>query len=102
MKYLFGKLCLSKRSEYFKKFTKILQLKKYKIVCCYAGFSHSLFQTVDGRILSCGSNKCGELLLQSSPSDKGVFSPTETTIAGNATFCIAGCRIRCTVTSSFF
>ena len=70
-------------------FTEILSLVGYKISKVYAGCSHSLFQTRKLKILSCGSNRYGELLLSSGPGNS-VYSPTETTINGGAELCIAG------------
>lgn len=45
------------------KFTEVKSLKKFKIVEAYAGFSHSLFKTNDGKIISIGMNSCGEMLI---------------------------------------
>ena len=41
------------------------------------------------KILSCGSNINGQLLLSNDPGEV-VYTPTETTIRGGSTFCIAG------------
>ncbi|KAK8837309.1 hypothetical protein M9Y10_036740 [Tritrichomonas musculus] len=85
----FGKLGIGKGKMCLSSFTEISSLDGHKIRSAYAGCGHSLFVTRDGKILSCGTNQYGQLLLSSGPS-KDVYSPTETTITGGATFCIAG------------
>lgn len=90
---LSGKLCFGKRTEYFNKFKKISALKKFRIVSVFAGFDHSLFQTNDGRVLSCGDNRNGQLLLNEKPREKKFDSPEETIFYKNAKNCIAGCRL---------
>lgn len=67
----------------------ISSLQGYKIKAAYAGLYHSLFQTAEGQILSCGSNGCSQLLLDKAFNGI-VYLPTKTTITGGATFCIAG------------
>lgn len=64
--------------------------ERYKIRSVSAGFNHSLFVTQEGKVLSCGENFRGELLLSSVPKDERVYTPTETTITSDAAFCIAG------------
>lgn len=58
---------------------------------------HSLFESQDGKVLSCGTNQHGELLLNSEINDNPeleyVYLPVETTIKDGATFCIAGSRL---------
>ena len=85
-----GRLGLGEETESVSSFTEISSLLGYEIRAAYAGFSHSLFETREGKILSCGSNFYGQLLLSSGPSKEKVYSPRETTITGGATFCIAG------------
>ena len=58
----------------------------------YAGYNHSLFETREYKILSCGNNFFDELL--SSDPGQDIYSPTETRISGGAAFCIAGFNIR--------
>ena len=82
-----GQLGIGQKIESVSSFMKI-QLEGYKICEVYAGVSHSLFKTKEGQILSCGSNKYGQLFLKE-PCEN-VFQPTETTIIGGATFCVAG------------
>ena len=84
-----GKLGFSKETSSVPSFTEIWSLSSHKIRAAYAGCSHSLFETRDGKILACGFNYHNELLLSYSPSNC-VYSPTEITITGGATFCIAG------------
>lgn len=55
----------------------------------YASWSHSLFQTEEGKILACGSNLAGELL-GNNLSSKCYYLPIETVINEGATFCFAG------------
>lgn len=87
---LYGKLGFDKENEKIEKFTEIESLRAYKIVHAYAGDDHSLFQTESGKIIACGKNNFGQLLLENGPSDECVYSPVETSIEKGATFCIAG------------
>ena len=87
-----GKLGLDKETGSVSSFTLISSLERYEIKAAYAGDVHSLFETHEGKILACGRNEKGELLLKSGSSDN-VYSPTETMITGGAKFCIAGHRI---------
>ncbi|KAK8883703.1 hypothetical protein M9Y10_042801 [Tritrichomonas musculus] len=72
-------------------FTEIKSLSKHKIISASAGFYHSLFITLEGKVLACGYNNFGELLIYT-PTPK-VYLPIETTITSGASFCIAGCNI---------
>lgn len=74
--------------DYNSKVEVISSLNKYKIVKAYAGYSHSLFQTKEGMILSCGTNQFGELVLDK--TSRGCEFPTETIVKSGASFCIAG------------
>ena len=40
--------------------------------------------------MACGSNACGELLLQSEPGEEKSYAPFKTSVKGDALFCIAG------------
>lgn len=82
-----GQLGLGEEIKRFSSFTEISSLDEYDIRAAYDGDDHSLFETREGTILSCGNNKLGQLIL-SSLSRENVYSPTETTIAGSSTFCI--------------
>lgn len=62
----------------------------YKIISAYAGYNHSLFQTDTGKILACGDNNYGQLLLENGPSSECIKTPIETSINEGASFCIAG------------
>ena len=84
-----GQLGLGEETESVSSFTEISSLFKYEITSAYAGDRHSLFVTSEGKILSCGNNEFGQLLLSSGPSEK-IYLPTETTITKDAEFCIAG------------
>ncbi|KAK8843106.1 hypothetical protein M9Y10_025297 [Tritrichomonas musculus] len=87
---LCGALCLGKGVRKTDKFTKVASLEKYKITGAYAGSFHSLFRTEDGKVLSCGSNAFGELMLDRFAKNDKIYSPVETTIESGASFCIAG------------
>lgn len=84
-----GRLGLGKETRSVSSFTAISSLCGYKIRAAYAGGSHSLFETSEGKILSCGRNYYGQILLSSGKGDD-VYSPKETMITEGATFCIAG------------
>lgn len=84
-----GKLGLGKEITKVNIFTEIKTLNKYKIKMAYASWSHSLFQTEEGKILACGSNLAGELL-GNNLSSKCYYLPIETVINEGATFCFAG------------
>lgn len=68
--------------------TEISSLFRYEIIATYTGGLHSHFENREGKIISCGCNDCGQLLLSNVVSDD-VYSPKETITSG-ATFCIAG------------
>lgn len=82
-----GQLGIDRREA--DEFTEISSLKKYKITSASAGGWHSLFLTSDGKVLACGYNRYGQLLLNN-PSEKNIDSPIETTITTGATFIYAG------------
>lgn len=86
-----GELGIGEAAPEFGQFTQIKTLSEYKIVAAYAS-DHSLFQTDDGRILACGSNRCGELI-GSQPTKMCFYSPVETGVDRGATFCVAGWEI---------
>ena len=88
--YLSGQFNKEKGAKSTKSFTKISSLSGYKIRAAYSEDFYTLFETQEGKILSCGSNKNGQLLLSSGPSEEKVLLPTETTITGGATFCVTG------------
>ena len=74
--------CITTTNE----FTEIKSLNKYKIIKSYAGSAHSLFQTIEGKIIACGRNNYGQCL----NDNHQISTPIETSIQNNATFCIAG------------
>lgn len=86
----FGQLGIGRGHGKIDEFTEIPIPKKYKIVAAFAGYEHSLFLTESGMVLACGYNICGELLLYSEPSENRVYTPAETSITKDTTFCIAG------------
>lgn len=87
---LCGQLGFPQGTEKVEKFTEIPSLKDRKIKRAYAGYSHSLFQTEDGKILGCGRNRCGQLFTKEVGKDD-VFTPIEAEINGNdIRFCEAG------------
>ena len=85
----YGQLGLGEGTGQISTFTLISSLERFVIRAAYAGFCHSLFETVEGKILSCGHNGFGELLLSSGPGEN-IYFPKETTITSGATFCITG------------
>lgn len=85
-----GQLGFGKQRTLSSKFIQILALNKHKIVSASAGCFHSLFITSEGKVLACGINGCGQLLLKTRPSKKYIYSPVETVIKSGASFCIAG------------
>ena len=85
-----GELGVGKGRSDVPSFTEISSLSGHKIRAAYAGCYHSLFETCEGRVLACGCNSYGQLLLRGDPSNENVYSPAETTITGDATFCVAG------------
>lgn len=69
-------------------FIEIPTLNEQKIRAAYAGTCFSLFQTKEGKILSCGWDNHGQLLKIDKSERTEVF-PTETLVKSGATFCIA-------------
>lgn len=90
----YGEIGLGENYEEVETFTLIEALKAQKIVAAYAGYSHSLFRTDKGKILACGYNGFGQMLLNE-PSYQNNYLPIETTIKSGATFCIAGHALSC-------
>lgn len=65
-------------------FTELECLKEYEIVAASTSWFHTLFLTKTGKVLAMGSNKDGELLLESGPSNEPFYFPVETSIKENA------------------
>lgn len=87
-----GRMGFEARFNNLPVFTEIFTLNQYKIRAAYAGCLHSLFETSDGQILSCGCNENGQFFLKNKFS-KDVYLPNETKIIEGATFCVAGYRL---------
>lgn len=86
-----GMLALGRMKKEAKKFTEITALKKEKIKLAVAGTNHSIFVTVDCKLLCCGCNDCGQLPLNEKPGKKkNVYSPVESDLKSKPVFCIAG------------
>lgn len=83
-------LCLGENVRRANKFTKDASLEKYRIKEAYTCYNHSLFLTEKGKVLACGGNRYGELLLDRCDDDEVIFRPVETIIESGASFCIAG------------
>ena len=87
-----GQLGLGRGTGEVSSFTEISSLGRREIRSASAGDFHSLFETREGKILSCGRNGCGELLL-SGGRGGDVHSPAEAAVAGCAGFCTAGSSV---------
>lgn len=85
-----GRLGLGKEIEEVDKFTEIESLSGHVIKAVFAGSTHSLFVSSEGKVFACGSNTCGELFLAGDPCEEFAFNPVETLIEKDAVFCIAG------------
>lgn len=87
----YGKLGFDFKIDNVEKFSKIYNLKNFMIKSAFAGSGHSLFQTIEGKVLACGKNNNGQLLLQSGPTKEDVYFPVEVTpLKSPSSFCIAG------------
>ena len=86
----YGELGFEQGRSEVPSFTEVSSLSGHKIRAAYAGCYHSLFENNEGKVLACGRNYYGQLLLKSGPSNECFYSPAETTIKGGATFCVAG------------
>ena len=83
-----GVLGLGKEVKSVSSFTEVSSLSGYKITHASAGHFHSLFQTNEGKILSCGGNFNGALLLNNELGND-IYLPRETTITSGSSFCFA-------------
>lgn len=84
-----GRIGLGKSQDESLEFTQMKELKKYKIISASAGINHSLFVTSEGKVLACGSNSYGQLILKDD-RHKDYYTPEETMIKSGAKFCLAG------------
>ncbi|KAK8837373.1 hypothetical protein M9Y10_036806 [Tritrichomonas musculus] len=89
-----GELGLGQNIKKVYEFTEVLSLRDKKIISAYAGTVHSIFQSSDGKIFTCGSNYNGALLIDIKAPTQ--YEPIETAITG-VSFCITG-----TFTSAYF
>ena len=89
----FGQLGLGQGTKSVTSFTLISSLGAYEIRAAYVGNRHSLFETREGKIISCGYNNRGQLNLECGPSEECIYLPTEADIKGNVTFCTVGCNL---------
>ena len=85
-----GQLGLGEKKRASPRFVEIRSLIGKGVRAAHAGNRHSLFESREGKVLSCGNNSYGQLFLSTGPSKSCVYSPTDTTVASGATFCIAG------------
>ena len=85
-----GELGFDKKIKSVSSFKNISSLEGYNIRASYAGFSHSLFETNEGKILSCGHNKFAQLLL-SREERENVYFPLKTIIT-NILFYFLNCK----------
>lgn len=79
----------------FFEFEKNILFYNYKIIAVYDGCDYSMFQTDEGKIISCGSNNCGKLLINNQQTKVDIekaSSPMETVITKDAKFCITGSK----------
>lgn len=86
----YGQLGLGEGRSSERKFTQITIPNGHKIISASIGYNHSLFITSERKVLTCGSNFSGQLLLDKEPSVNTVDSIVETVIKSGASFCIAG------------
>lgn len=84
-----GCLGIGKEGDEFDKFTLISSLENYKITNAFAGYTHSLFMTCDGKIIACGLSNFGEMPVGKMPG-REIFPIIETSIENGAASCIAG------------
>lgn len=85
----YGELGLGRDVENANHFKLVTSLNQYRIANAFAGYSHSLFLTVEGKLLACGYNGYGQLFFDS-PNYKDTYSIEETCLNKDVTFCIAG------------
>lgn len=76
-------------TRYFHDFVELESLKGNKIVAIFVGYVHSMFKTDDGKLIGCGSNFCGTLMLKGEPSVDPIYPPVQAEISDPVCFCIA-------------
>ncbi|KAK8895401.1 hypothetical protein M9Y10_023864 [Tritrichomonas musculus] len=84
-----GELGIGKGKGEPSKFFEISSLSGHRISHAYAGCLNSLFQTVEGELFECGSNKYCQLFSRK-PSNDLVYLPVNTGLTEKATFCVEG------------
>lgn len=85
-----GQIGMGKDLKDSKRFTDISALHASSIKAAYAGCNYSLFQTKEGKILACGANDCGQLLLSSENDKDNAYFPKSTVVEEGGLVCIAG------------
>lgn len=89
------KLGLRKDTTGVDEFTQIPSLEICKIKDVYAGKENSLFIGKKGMVLGCGCCANGELFMATGNSYSQIFTPAESLIRKDTTFCIAGYDLSC-------
>lgn len=87
------KLGMPKDTKSVSTFTLIKSLDKYKIVFACTSSYHSLFITSDNKLIGCGENSYGEVMMKSGPTKDDVYPPVEIPVQGKISSCIAGQRL---------
>lgn len=79
--------------ESTKKFVEITSLNDKNIKSVFAGAFHSFFVDNNGALYVCGSNKCGEAMLNQEMVGENIVKPMLTSITKDVRFCIAGTHL---------
>lgn len=87
---LFGRLGIGEDHKEANSFIEIASLNNYKIISASTGSFHSLFITYEGKVLACGSNNFGQLILKIETGNNNFYFPVETYIKKSASHCIDG------------
>lgn len=79
--------------ESTKKFVEITSLNDKNIKSVFAGAFHSFFVDNNGALYVCGSNKCGEAMLNQEMVGENITKTMLTSITKYVRFCIAGTHL---------